>query len=126
MQSVLIDEKCDVRRREGCISMSIDIISSVKIDLDLVDEKQLKDILEIFPYIHWEASSAELAEKLSIYGHKDPGKILRNSYYENILCISTIENDGTVYFDLGFLGEDLWKEMNQKKKQEMWNSACML
>lgn len=106
--------------------MSIDIISLVKIDLDLVDEKQLMDILETFPYIHWEASSAELTEKLSTNGHKDPGKILRNSYYENILSISTIENDGTVYFDLGFIGEDLWKEMNQKKKQEMWDSACML
>jgi hypothetical protein len=103
-----------------------DLIDAVKNDIGSFDEKQLENILEIFPCKKWEATSSEIVVKLSNDGHENPGEILRSAYFENILKVSVVENDGAVYFDLGFNGEVLWDDMNDKRKQEMWDKTYML
>jgi hypothetical protein len=108
------------------IDMDINVVDHLYCEIELLDEKQIENILEIFPYKRWEASSIEIADYLSKNGHENPGKILTDAEYDLILAISIIEDDGTVYFDLGLNGEVLWDYMDKKRKQEMWDTAYML
>lgn len=112
--------------KEIAIRSNIEIINIVRDDIGPFDEEQLKHILEMFPYKNWEATSSELVANLSKGGHQNTGEILRNAYLENILHVGAIENDGTVYFELGVNGEVLWDEMDNKRNQEMWEKSYML
>ena len=108
------------------INMDINAIDHLYCEIELLNEKQIENILEIFPYKNWEVPSSEIADYLSKNGHENPGKILVNAEYDCILTVSSIENDGTVYFDLGLNGEILWDYMDKKRKQEMWDMTYML
>jgi hypothetical protein len=108
------------------VMSNAEIVNAVKDDIGPFDEKQLKNILEIFPQKNWENTSSELVENLSNEGYTNPGEILRSAYLENILSVGSVENDGIVYFELGVNGEVLWDDMNCKRKQEMWEMAYML
>lgn len=108
------------------VMSNAEIVNAVKDDIGPFDEKQLEKILEIFPDKNWEVTSSELIDNLSKDGYTNPGEILRNAYLENILMVGAIENDGTVYFELGVNGEVLWDDMNNRRKQEMWDAAYML
>jgi hypothetical protein len=112
--------------KEIAIRSNIEIINIVRDDIGPFDEDQLKNILEMFPYKNWEATSSEIVDNLSKERYANPGEILRSAYHENILSVNTIENDGTVYFDLGLNGEILWEEMDNKRNQEMWEKTYML
>ena len=112
--------------KEIAIRSNIEIINIVRDDIGPFDEEQLKNILKMFPYKNWEATSSELVANLSKDGHVNPGEILRIAHLENILVVGTIENDGTVYFELGVNGEVLWDDMSNKRKQEIWDMAYML
>ncbi len=106
--------------------MDINAIDYLYCEIELLDEKQLDIILEIFKYKDWEYTSSEIVTKLSINGQRNPGKIIENAIHDNILNTSTIENDGTVYFDLGLNGEIFWDEMDKKRKKELWETAYIL
>jgi hypothetical protein len=108
------------------IKSNADLISAVKNDIGPFDEKQLENILEVFPYKNWEVLSSDIVINLSRNGNTNPGEIVRNAACVGILSVSSVENDGSVYFDLGFNGEVLWDEMNNKRKQEIWNTTYML
>lgn len=96
------------------VMSNAEIVNAVKDDIGPFDEKQLKNILEVFPYRNLKATSSELVTNLSNGGHVNPGEILRIAHLENIL-VGTMENDGTVYFELGVNGEVLWNDMSNKK-----------
>lgn len=106
--------------------MDINTTNHLYCEIELLDEKQLENILEIFKYKNWEATSSEIVAKLSKNGHENPGKILENAEYDCILRTSSIEDDGTVYLCPGLNGEILWEYMDKERKQGLWDMAYML
>lgn len=78
---------------------------------NLLSKEEREEVVRIFENIDFAYPLKDMIEELKNNGYSDAGKIIFNAMFYNILDISDIENDGTVYIALGMEGEDLWKEL---------------
>ena len=85
---------------------------------NLLSREEKEEVVRIFENINFAYPLNEIIEELKNNEYSDAGKIILNAIFDNILDISDIENDSTVYIALGMEGEDIWKELNGNEEEE--------
>lgn len=83
---------------------------------DILDEKTKKDLIEMVHHKYWEYSVSEIIEYMKEKGYEGIGKIVEKTLWQNILSVNTIDDEGSVWLELGTEGEDLWDEYNKGKE----------
>lgn len=81
-----------------------------------LDEKTKEDLIKIADNKNWEYSIDEIIEWMEEKGYEHIGKIVEYAIYENILSVNTVDDDGTVWLELGSEGINLWDKYNKGKK----------
>ena len=81
-----------------------------------MDEKTTKDLIEIAHHKYWEYSLPEIIEHMKEKGYEGVGKIVEKALWQNIFSVNTIDDEGCVWLELGFEGEDLWEQYNKGKE----------
>ncbi len=88
----------------------------VEEEQDILDENTKKDLMEIVHHKYWEYSVHEIIEHMQEKEYEDVGKIIKKALSQNIFSINTIDEEGSVWLELGIDGEDLWNEYNKGKE----------
>lgn len=83
---------------------------------EILDENTKKDLMEIVHHKYWEYSVTEIIEHMNKKGYDDVGKIIKKALLQNIFFVSTIDDEGSIWLELGIDGEDLWDEYNKGKE----------
>lgn len=81
----------------------------------ILDEKTKKDLMEMVHHKYWEYSVTEIIEYMNEKGYEGVGKIIEKALWQNIFSVITVDDEGSVWLELGFEGEDLWDEYNKGK-----------
>lgn len=84
-------------------------------------EEQKNIIIRMFESTDYEYSINDIIDELKAHDYSDGvGDIILDALYSNILDVSSIEDDGTMYLALGMEGEDIWEELkvNKHKSEE--------
>lgn len=82
---------------------------------EILDEKIKKDLIEMVHHKYWEYSVTEIIEHMNEKGYENVGKIIEKALWQNIFSVNTIDDEGPVWLELGFEGEDLWDGYNKGK-----------
>jgi len=86
-------------------------MSGENVEESLLSREEKEIIVKIFESIEFEYPINDILEELKKNGYSDVGKMILDAIYDNLLDISSIDNDGTVYIALGIEGEDMWREL---------------
>lgn len=88
--------------------MSIDVKAEVEDDEDTDRKrKERADLLAIFDDHDYAYPLEDLIHRLKKSGYSNPGEIIVEAIQDNFIYADSIDNDGTIYFALKDLHEDL-------------------
>ncbi len=77
---------------------------------ECMTEDQKVTIVKMFESTEYEYPVIDVIDELKEHGYLSVNDIVLSAIYENILDVSSIEEDGTVYLALGLEGENMWEE----------------
>lgn len=83
---------------------------------EILDEKTKKDLMEIVHHKCWEYSVTEIIEHMNEKGYEGVGRIIEKTLLQDIFFVNTIDDEGSVWLELGVEGVDLWDEYNKGKE----------
>lgn len=88
------------------------VTMNVSVEESLLSKEDQESVVKIFEQTDLEYDITEIIEELKKKEYANPGKIILDAIYDNILDVSSVDNDGSVYLALGMEGEDLWRDLN--------------
>jgi hypothetical protein len=78
---------------------------------EMLNEQTKKDLLEIVDHRHWEYSIPEMVEWMVEKGYDEGlGDMILESLKQNLFSISSIDDDGQVWLELGSEGDEEWEK----------------
>ena len=81
-------------------------------------ENEQERIVKMFKKIENEYPVIDIIQELESNGYQNSGEIILDTINDDLLHVSSIDDDGTVNLKLGSKGKDKWKEYNIEYKDK--------
>lgn len=93
-------------------------MSEENVEESLLSREEKEIIVKIFESTEFEYPIDEIMEELKKNGYSTVGKMILDAIYDNLLDISSIDDDGAVYIALGIEGEGMWRELKGDEDED--------